>query len=82
MSFCKFSIVLKYINENAAFPLEIVFNQKMEKQCNRYIHTYIHNTEDSNQSFSIFLNREWSLDSAVQIAIFLILSNNEPASEN
>ena len=41
MSFCKFSIVLKYINENAAFPLEIVFNQKMEKQCNRYIHTYI-----------------------------------------
>ena len=43
MSFCKFSIVLKYINENAAFPLEIVFNQKMDKKWkNSAIDTYIH----------------------------------------
>ena len=42
MSFCKFSIVLKYINENAAFPLEIVFNQKMGKKWkNSAIDTYI-----------------------------------------
>ena len=42
MSFCKFSIVLKYINENAAFPLEIVFNQKMGiKWKNSAIDTYI-----------------------------------------
>ena len=70
MSFCKFSIVLKYINENAAFPLEIVFNQKygqkMEKQCNRYIHTY----KTQIQIFQFFFKREWSKNSAVQIAFY------------
>ena len=81
MSFCKFSIVLKYINENAAFPLEIVFNQKyrqkMEKQCNRYIHTIL---KSKFFNFSLTQSRLEILLS--KLPFVLILPNNEPASEN
>ena len=77
MSFCKFSIVLKYINENAAFPLEIVFNQKMEKQCNRYIHTIL---KSKFFNFSLTQSRLEILLS--KLSFVLILPNNEPASEN